>query len=131
MYFNLSYFDENNNPTEVQVICEKCGKIISVKEIEKFSIIKTDYCVVENQQSIICDCGNSGNGLIEYKKNPEIKKTVTNNYTQSCIPHCPTCHSTRVKRISGTAKVAGAVAFGLLSKTARSQFQCENCGYKW
>lgn len=46
-------------------------------------------------------------------------------------PHCPTCNSTRVKRISGTAKVAGAVAFGLLSKTARSQFKCENCGYKW
>ncbi len=44
---------------------------------------------------------------------------------------CPTCNSIKVKRISGTAKVAGAVAFGLFSKTARSQFKCENCGYKW
>lgn len=44
---------------------------------------------------------------------------------------CPTCNSTRVKRISGTAKVAGAMTFGLFSKTARSQFKCENCGYKW
>lgn len=46
-------------------------------------------------------------------------------------PKCPTCNSTKVKRISGTAKVVGAVAFGLFSKTARSQFKCENCGYKW
>lgn len=44
---------------------------------------------------------------------------------------CPTCSSTNVKKISGTAKVAGAVAFGIFSKTARSQFQCNNCGYKW
>lgn len=46
-------------------------------------------------------------------------------------PRCPTCGSTSVERISTTAKAAGAVAFGLFSKTARSQFRCKNCGYKW
>lgn len=46
-------------------------------------------------------------------------------------PKCPTCGSTRVKKISTTSKVAGAAMFGLLSKTARSQFKCEQCGYKW
>lgn len=46
-------------------------------------------------------------------------------------PKCPTCGSINIKKISGTSKVAGAVAFGLFSKTARSQFKCENCGYKW
>ena len=46
-------------------------------------------------------------------------------------PKCPTCGSANVKKISGTAKVAGAAMFGLFSKTARSQFKCENCGYKW
>ena len=46
-------------------------------------------------------------------------------------PKCPTCNSTNIKKISGTAKVAGAVTFGLFSKTARSQFKCKNCGYKW
>lgn len=44
---------------------------------------------------------------------------------------CPTCGSTNVERISTTAKVAGVVTFGLLSKTARSQFKCKHCGYKW
>ena len=46
-------------------------------------------------------------------------------------PKCPTCGSTRVKKISTTSKVAGAAMFGLFSKTARSQFKCEQCGYKW
>ncbi len=46
-------------------------------------------------------------------------------------PKCPTCSSTNVKKISAISKVAGASMFGLFSKTARSQFQCNNCGYKW
>ena len=45
--------------------------------------------------------------------------------------HRPTCGSTNVKRISAASKVAGAYAFGLFSKTAKSQFKCGNCGYKW
>ncbi len=44
---------------------------------------------------------------------------------------CPTCNSRDVKRISGTSRAAGAAMFGLFSKTARSQFECRNCGYKW
>lgn len=47
------------------------------------------------------------------------------------VPKCPTCGSTNIKKISTSAKAVGAIAFGLLSKTARSQFKCNNCGYKW
>lgn len=46
-------------------------------------------------------------------------------------PKCPTCGSTNIKKISTVSKVAGASMFGLFSKTARSQFKCGNCGYKW
>ena len=46
-------------------------------------------------------------------------------------PKCPTCQSTNIKKISTTSKVMGAIGFGLLSKTAKSQFECKNCGYKW
>lgn len=44
---------------------------------------------------------------------------------------CPTCGSTNTQKISTTSKVVGAATFGLLSKTARSQFKCNHCGYKW
>ena len=46
-------------------------------------------------------------------------------------PKCPTCGSTNIKKISTTSKVLGAAMWGLFSKTAHSQFQCGNCGYKW
>lgn len=47
------------------------------------------------------------------------------------IPTCPTCGSVAVKKISLAKGYLHWRAFGLLSKTARSQFECKNCGYKW
>ncbi len=46
-------------------------------------------------------------------------------------PKCPTCSSTNIEKISSFDKAAGVVLFGLFSKTAKSQFKCRNCGYKW
>lgn len=46
-------------------------------------------------------------------------------------PKCPTCGSTNIKKISTASKIVGASLLGLLSKTANSQFKCNNCGYKW
>lgn len=47
------------------------------------------------------------------------------------VAKCPTCGSTNIEKISATSKAVGAVAFGLFSKTAKSQFKCKNCRYKW
>ena len=46
-------------------------------------------------------------------------------------PKCPTCGSTNIEKISVGLKIVGAGLFGIFSKTARSQFKCNNCGYKW
>lgn len=67
--------------------------------------------------------------MSQFKSQLEQQKSTTQASNNTI--KCPTCNSTKVKRISGTTKVAGAVAFGLFSKTARSQFKCESCGYKW
>lgn len=69
----------------------------------------------------------------ERRKN-QVLENIRNgvyNKEQQNIPKCPTCGSTNITKISTTSKVAGAVAFGLFSKTAKSQFKCNNCGYKW
>ena len=47
------------------------------------------------------------------------------------VPTCPTCHSTNIKKISFAKGYLHWRAFGLFSKTARSQFECKSCGYKW
>ena len=57
--------------------------------------------------------------------------TTKNVKSNVNTPKCPTCNSTDIKKISAMSKVAGATMFGLFSKTARSQFCCNNCGYKW
>lgn len=61
---------------------------------------------------------------LEYGKNQVEQKNIN-------VPKCPTCGSTNLRRISTSDKIIGAALFGLLSKNAKSQFKCNNCGYKW
>ena len=46
-------------------------------------------------------------------------------------PKCPTCGSTNIEQINLSTRAAATVLFGVVSKTARSQFRCRSCGYKW
>lgn len=57
------------------------------------------------------------------------QKTMNNK--QRNLPKCPTCGSTNISKISGVKRAVHGYAFGLFSKTARLQFECKNCGYKW
>ena len=48
------------------------------------------------------------------------------------VPHCPTCGSTNVEKISGASKVGKAVTFGVLAAGSISKtFHCKNCDYRW
>lgn len=47
------------------------------------------------------------------------------------VPKCPTCGSTNIHKLSAATRGVSLGLFGLASKTARSQFVCDNCGYKW
>lgn len=72
----------------------------------------------------------------EYEKKHPIRQRYYQPYSkqkivEQNIPKCPTCSSTNIEKISSFDKAAGVVMFGLFSKTARSQFKCRNCGYKW
>lgn len=49
----------------------------------------------------------------------------------SNAPRCPTCNSTNIERINFSTKAAASILFGFASSTARGQFHCKNCGYKW
>ena len=62
-----------------------------------------------------------------------IEKTakVPPEYPFPDTPRCPTCGSTKIRKLSAGARGVSLGLFGLASKTARSQFVCNNCGYKW
>ena len=68
------------------------------------------------------------------KKNEQTNKSNQqddNNEQVKCVPKCPTCGSTNVCKIPEFDRAVYGLAFGLFSKTARSQFECRNCGYKF
>ena len=130
------------------IICEECGNKISNKAI----ICPYCGCPIENKEKVYCpSCDILKNQKVELilardKSKyicPECKREVLiegKSYKEKIIqeyninsntPKCPTCGSTNIEKISATSKVVGAVAFGLFSKTARSQFKCKNSGAKW
>ena len=51
--------------------------------------------------------------------------------SSSNIPHCPTCNSTNVQKISVAKKATGFALVGIFSSNFGKTMQCKNCGYKW
>lgn len=89
---------------------------------------------IANKLNKYCPKCNKNYYVSDYiTKCPTCKSLLQYSLQQIQIntPKCPTCGSTQIKKISATSKVFGAAMFGLFSKTAKSQFCCKNCGYKW
>ena len=61
-----------------------------------------------------------------WKEHPKQPKPVYPN-----IPRCPVCRSPEIQKIGAGKRVVHGAAFGLFSKTARSQWECKHCGNKW
>ena len=77
----------------------------------------------------ICDARKLIDRIISNKKIP--KTLYIPKVQDSNVPKCPTCGSTNIQKISASAKISGAMMFGIFSKTAKSQWKCRNCGNKW
>lgn len=135
MYIGLKHFT-----------CSKCTHPINITECNCLEIEKKPFkicplCNKEYEESIT-ECIKCGFGyqimddienIIKAEEDKQQKQEQQLEYelNNPCVPKCPTCQSPNIKKISGGAKMLGALGFGLFSKTARSQFECLNCGYKW
>lgn len=64
------------------------------------------------------------------QKQQQLNKTIQESKFKG-IPHCPTCGSPDIMRISTTSKVTNAVLFGLLGNKRNKTFHCNNCKYEW
>lgn len=59
------------------------------------------------------------------------QKKMAEHFCTTYTPKCPVCGSPNIHKISATKRVVSGAAFGLFSKTARSQWECSNCGNKF
>ena len=111
------YKDDNINSYSTNIrdkdfkVCPKCSK--------QYPYL-IDHCF---------ECGYSTQAYKNRMK--KLEEDIEKPLIQKNIPKCPTCSSTNIRKIITTRKIAGALGFGLLSKTAKSQFECKDCGYKW
>lgn len=63
----------------------------------------------------------------------EVMNDKIEEYSKSeqYTPKCPLCQSPNIKQISIAKRAVHGYAFGLFSNTARSQWECLNCGNKF
>ena len=126
----------NNRISEENLrICPICNAMYDATKIDNQHCIKcknsltSDYmylCKTVDYETYLTMMKNK-----EIQSYKALYKEVSRTTQSANLPKCPTCGSTNIEKISSFDKAAGAVMFGLFSKTARSQFKCKNCGYKW
>lgn len=73
------------------------------------------------------------NELYRQRKNKEkfLQQKTSDKFKQSNTPHCPTCNSTNVQKISVAKKATGFALVGIFSSNFGKTMQCKNCGYKF
>lgn len=52
-------------------------------------------------------------------------------YDPVCVPKCPTCQSTNIRKIGGIERGASVATLGMLSNKINKTFKCNNCGCTW
>lgn len=120
-------------------ICNKCGYMIEHIKQDYVSKFECPDCgslsgtLEENDFKLGVRCSNCGKLHIMLEKHTTIdNRNISPKTTANAnVPKCPTCGSTNIQKISASAKLGGAMMFGIFSKTAKSQWKCRNCGSKW
>ena len=101
-------FKEFEDFTTETRVCPDCGNILEYYETE-----------------II----NKKTGLVEDRfENKTLSKPIP---TQSNTPHCPTCGSTNLSKVSTMSKAGSVFMWGLLSQKVKKTWHCNNCKYEW
>lgn len=73
-----------------------------------------------------------GKLVIDYMiTNKKVPSIFTFQEKPSNTPHCPTCSSTNIKKITGTSKATSVVLWGIFSQKVKKTYHCNNCGYEW
>ena len=99
-------------------ICDTCNKIYTDNDF---------YCLKCNRKlRHYSDAEAYNSQLLERQKHGQIP-----NEKSQYQPKCPLCQSPKIRQISTVKRGVFSMTFGLLSTTARSQWECLNCGNKF
>ena len=110
--------------------CEECQRILKLRK----NMLIPNGNKYQLQDPIECFCENISDqitGVPQSDKQTVVYATAPVSPRNEYIPHCPTCGSTNVRKISVGSKVVGGAMFGLFSSNVRKSYRCDNCGYKW
>lgn len=69
--------------------------------------------------------------MSQFRNQVEQQNVVKKAEEQKNVPHCPTCGSTNIKKISTTSKIGSVAMWGLLSRKVHKQWHCNNCKSEW
>lgn len=84
------------------------------------------------QYEAICDDLTNGYDMktaLKHVKDAEEGRSIPSQ--QPNTPHCPTCGSTNVQKISGMKRWLSVGLFGLASSDVGKTMVCKKCGYKF
>lgn len=113
--------------------CNKCGEVLYYPDGWKDTIF-CSHCSPRDGIENSRDVRESTQEEIEqYEQEMEEfeQRKLNKIFNPTYTPKCPVCGSPNIHKISTTKRVVSGAAFGLFSKTARSQWECSNCGNKW
>lgn len=137
--YGVFYISWRHTPTPDEITMykrlfslEECAKPVE----ERIKTIK-EYFPNGVEGVVMSDPNNIPEADRKYITTASDTPSCTPSYTrpstpkQTYVPHCPICGSPDIEKITLAQKAFGGFMFGLFSKTARSQFKCNNCGAKF
>lgn len=147
MYFYITYCPVCGYGVESQggeqINCPHCNSEIEVAESE----YTYDYYIDKAKEiynngfksfEVLAETEIYSNPLFNQELHDKVKEEKSKPKPQTIevsdetyIPKCPVCQSPNIKKLSATNRGLHLIAVGVASKTARSQFVCRNCGYKF
>ena len=131
------YLSEPKNPNDNLCPCCKEGKLVeSILTFEEFEII--DKASNSDRKFLEAMIKLKQDDIIEYQNRINQFRIQVQRQTQfqpaeqkSNVPHCPTCNSTNINKISGLSKAGSVAMWGLFSRKVHKQWHCNNCGSEW
>lgn len=69
--------------------------------------------------------------MSQFRNQVQQQKAVEQPQQNNNLPHCPTCGSTNIKKITATERATSIMGLGIFSKKINKTYKCLNCKCTW